>query len=67
MDTIDKQFLLNEINERLKQLELRAAKFRKKKDGHQLHKIKARKDELYRLRKFIEDGFYDKGVEDEEF
>lgn len=64
-NTLDKQFLLNEIKDRLHSLEQQASKYRKGRDGHNLHKIKARKDELYRLRKFIEDGLFDNGVEDE--
>lgn len=57
--TIDKGFIIQDIKDRLNALEVQASKYRKGRDGHNLHKIKARKDELERLLQYIENGSYD--------
>lgn len=63
---IDKAFLLDEIKDRIRKLQIMVEKFRKSKDGSQLNKTVARIDELKRLKQHIEDGLFDKAVEDEE-
>lgn len=56
---IDKGMLIEDIKFRLFKLEEQASKYRKGRDGHNMHKMKARKDELTRLLQYIENGTYD--------
>lgn len=61
---IDKVSLLEEMNIRIKKLQVMVEKFRKSKDGSQLHKTAARIDELKKWKRNIEDGLFD--AEEEE-
>lgn len=56
---LDKGMLVEDIKFRLHMLEQQASKYRKGRDGHNMHKMKARKDELARLLQYIENGTFD--------